>query len=414
MINYKIRITRILTSLFLLFLLSGSLSAQTNSYEDTLRRVKSSSFAEHFIHRIGVEGRIGYIFPTNPFMKGSNNGLEDLRTSFSGQLKYSFQVRPHTVADRAYTGAYQGLGIGYFDFGNRKELGNPLALYLFQGGRIVRFSPRLSLNYEWNFGISLGWKPYSSITNPNNLVMGSKANAYLDTSFYLNWILSPKFDFVLGAAGNHFSNGNTRYPNSGLNTIECKIGLIYHFNRTKEDLERSWQEVLVPSFPQHISYDLTLFGSWRKKAVFVPEGQIPAPGTYAVAGFSFAPMYNIGYKFRAGISLDGIYDHSANIKSLPDEEYAFTVPSFNKQIALGLAARGEYVMPYFTIGIGLGRNILHAGGDLKSFYQILALKIDVSRNSYLHIGYNLRDFHEPNYLMLGIGYRFNNKRPKLF
>lgn len=51
---------------------------------------------------------------------------------------------------------------------------------------------------------------------------------------------------------------------------------------------------------------------------------------------------------------------------------------------------------------------------MKSFYQILALKIDVTRNSYLHIGYNLREFHEPNYLMLGIGYRFNNKRPKLF
>ena len=68
----------------------------------------------------------------------------------------------------------------------------------------------------------------------------------------------------------------------------------------------------------------------------------------------------------------------------------------------------------FTVGIGLGANILHGGGDMKSFYQILALKIDVTRNSYLHIGYNLREFHEPNYLMLGIGYRFNNKRPKLF
>jgi len=83
-------------------------------------------------------------------------------------------------------------------------------------------------------------------------------------------------------------------------------------------------------------------------------------------------------------------------------------------MALGLSARGEFAMPYFTVGIGLGTNVLHGGGDLKSFYQVLALKIDVTRNSYLHIGYNLREFHEPNYLMLGIGYRFNNKRPALF
>mgnify|MGYP006913773781 CR=1 FL=1 len=30
-------------------------------------------------------------------------------------------------------------------------------------------------------------------------------------------------------------------------------------------------------------------------------------------------------------------------------------------------------MPYFTIGIGLGRNILHKGGDMDYFYQTLAL-----------------------------------------
>ena len=71
-------------------------------------------------------------------------------------------------------------------------------------------------------------------------------------------------------------------------------------------------------------------------------------------------------------------------------------------------------MPYFTVGIGLGANVLHGGGDMNTFYQILALKIDVWRNSYLHIGYSLSEFHDPNYLMLGIGYRFNNKRPKLF
>lgn len=102
------------------------------------------------------------------------------------------------------------------------------------------------------------------------------------------------------------------------------------------------------------------------------------------------------------------------MKESYEEENGFYTPPAKKQMALGLSARGEFVMPYFTVGIGLGANVLHGGGNMKSFYQILALKIDVTRNSYLHIGYNLREFHEPNYLMLGIGYRFNNKRPKLF
>lgn len=365
------------------------------------------------IHRIGIEGNGGYIFPTNRFLKGQNYYGKKMEGNYSAHLKYSVQFRPHTAASRAYAGAYQGIGLGYFDFGNRRELGTPLAFYLFQGGRMAQLSPRLSLNYEWNFGVSTGWKSYHRVNNPNQKALGSPANAYLNLNFYLNWVLSPMFDLTVGAAGSHFSNGNTRYPNSGLNTVDCKVGLVCNFNRKAGERAKPGQRPAVPPFLRHASYDLTLFGSWRKKAVRVPEGLIAVPGTYPVWGFSFAPMYNFGYRFRAGVSLDGVYDGSANISSeSADSEFSF--PPFGEKISLGLSARGELVMPYFTVGIGFGGNILHGGGELKSFYQILALKIDVWRNAYLHVGYNLRDFHEPSYLMLGIGYRFHDKRPKLF
>ena len=72
------------------------------------------------------------------------------------------------------------------------------------------------------------------------------------------------------------------------------------------------------------------------------SGQVPAPGTYNVFGFSFAPMYNFGYKFRAGVALDGVYDHSANMKESYEEENGFYTPPAKKQMALGLSARGEF------------------------------------------------------------------------
>lgn len=392
----------------------GTLYAQTKAAGDYPHNAPDrASFAKRFIHRLEVEGRTGYIFPTNPFLKGENSLMRRMETAYAGHLKYSFQLRPHTAASQAYIGAYQGIGLGCFNFGNRQELGNPLAVYLFQGGSIARLSRRLSLNYEWNFGVSWGWKPYDEADNPLNKVIGSPANAYLNVNLYLNWALSPLLDFTLGVSGNHFSNGNTRYPNSGLNTTGCKIGLIYNFNRKADETAGLRTHPAVPPFPRHVSYDLTLFGSWRKKAVNVPGGQVPAPDTYPVFGFGLAPMYNFGYKFRAGVSLDGIYDGSANIRTCDDTE-EFLMPRADKRLALGLSARGELVMPCFTVGIGLGANVLHGGGDMNTSYQILALKIDAWRNSYLHIGYSLSAFHAPNCLMLGIGYRFNNKRPILF
>ena len=88
------------------------------------------------------------------------------------------------------------------------------------------------------------------------------------------------------------------------------------------------------------------------------------------------------------------------------------VPGIQNQLALGLSGRAEYVMPFFTIGVGLGTNVL-GRGDLRGLYQVFALKINVTRSSFLHIGYNLQDFQTPNYLMLGLGFRFNNKYPKV-
>ena len=125
-----------------------------------------------FIHLLGAEFRPGYVFPTNSFLAGRNARQTPVRKACATHLKYAFQFSSQSLADRIWGGAYQGVGIGYYHFGNVGELGNPLALYLFQGARIVTFSSRMSLNYEWNFGLSLGWKPYDRECNAYNVMIG--------------------------------------------------------------------------------------------------------------------------------------------------------------------------------------------------------------------------------------------------
>ncbi|MGV8095856.1 MAG: acyloxyacyl hydrolase [Mangrovibacterium sp.] len=376
--------------------------------------VDSFLLSRRLFHRVGVEIRPDYIFPTNSFLRGDNNAWEPIRNASSVHLKYSFQYHPYTNTGRIYRDAYQGIGLACYTFEERKQLGNPIAIYLFQGARIKRFSPRLSLNYEWNFGLSFGWKPYDYEDNYYNIMIGSKINAYLNTDLYLNWMLSRQFDLTGGITLSHFSNGNTKFPNAGLNTTGLNLGLVYNLDRRNYSLSNPFSHSLIPEFPRHISYDLVFFGSWRRKGVVFGDGQVASPDAYTVLGFNFAPMYNFGYKLRAGVSVDGIYDGSANVYT---EDYIvgahqeFFKPSLSKQLALGISGRGEYVMPYFTVGIGMGVNVLHGGGDLKAFYQMVALKIEVTRNSFIHIGYNLKDFHDPNFLMLGIGFHFNNKYP---
>ena len=146
-----------------------------------------------------------------------------------------------------------------------------------------------------------------------------------------------------------------------------------------------------------VGYVISIFAGKVDLSLIMSGGLISLPHL-----LPFAPEFHPGAILSACIiflvsAAETIGDTSALVSGGLNREIT------GKEISGSLACDG-----------GLGANVLHGGGDMKSFYQILALKIDVTRNSYLHIGYNLREFHEPNYLMLGIGYRFNNKRPKLF
>ena len=376
----------------------------------------SDTPARRFLHSLSAEFRPEYIFPTNSFLKTANRTGKPIDLSLSGHFRYAFQFRPGSVPDRIYGGAYQGLGIACYDFQRPGEIGNPVAFYLFQGARIARLAPRISFDYEWNFGLSFGWKPYDRETNPLNMMMGSKINAYLNVDFLFRWQIMREVDLTAGLVLTHFSNGNTKFPNAGLNSLGARAGLTCHFGRTAPEIAPRNSS---SAFPRHMSYDLVLFGSWRRRGIEVGDKQYAAPDAYTVVGFNFAPMYNFGYKFRAGVALDGVYDGSANVipANTPVEigstpEIETVDPGFDRQIALGVSARAEFVMPYFQIGIGLGANVLHKGGDLNAFYQMLTLKVAVTRSSFIHIGYSLRDFHLPNFLMLGAGYRFNNKYPR--
>lgn len=372
-----------------------------------------------FVHGLSAEARPEYIFPTNPFLRGDNPERRLINSSFSAHLKYSLRYSPGTPADRIYGSVYQGIGLGRYTFGEPEQLGDPMAFYLFQGAHIVRFCRWLSFDYEWNFGLSSGWKPYQEQYNPANKMVGSKINAYINTNFYLRWMLSPRFSLTSGVTLSHFSNGNTSFPNAGLNTIGLKVGLDYNFYR-KADLlsEATASQAPLPAFRRHVSYDFVVFGSWRRKGINAQEGQMPSPEAYPVFGVNFAPMYNLGYKLRLGISLDGVYDGSANIYTENTytgdgiDKSEIIRPELRKQFAVGFSGRVEYVMPFFTVGVGMGTNVI-GQGDLRDLYQLLTLKIALTRDSFLHVGYNLQNFRNPNFLMLGIGFRFNNKYPSL-
>lgn len=364
------------------------------------------------VSRVGVDMRYGWVPPTNSYIRGGNHLNRTIIANAAAHLRYDFSFTDATAFGRVYPGTYQGVGVGANTFFQSSLLGTPVAVYVFQGAPVFRFSSRLWLGYEWNFGASFGWKKYDETDNDQNMVIGSSANAYINVSFLINYRLSGRWRLWCGVDGSHYSNGNTSWPNAGGNTIGARIGISYALGNESASCGRvapSATELMEYESPLW-SYDLMAYGAARKRVVSCGGDPSLVPGNFGVAGIQFAPMRRFNRFFRAGVSADIQYDESSNLSShwvngTYDDDIKFYRPGFIKQVSVGLSARAELNMPIFSVNVGFGRNLI-GPADSRKFYQLLALKTFVTRHLFLHTGYQLSNFKDPNNLMIGVGYRF--------
>lgn len=107
---------------------------------------------------------------------------------------------------------------------------------------------------------------FDAESNPFNRVVGSKVNAYIHLEFLLNWRLDAQTGLRAGIAATHFSNGNTGYPNAGVNTVGASVGITRYFGGSeKTECACTFRR---PAFKPYLSYDLIVYGSTRKRGCF--------------------------------------------------------------------------------------------------------------------------------------------------
>ncbi len=367
----------------------------------------------NFASRFELNLRPGYAFNSNSvLMERLEEDGTETHGVFSTHLKYSF-MRP----SKGRTGSvYQGIGLSYTTFGQTNGVGSPLGVYVFQGAPIYCFSNKLSVDYEWNFGATFGWHPTGQDEDiKSNLIVGSKVNAYLNLGFKLNYAISNGWGISAGVDLSHYSNGNTSWPNPGVNTIGGTIGLVYVPGGGNLKLRSPFAG--EDDFKSGISYDVMVYGAWRKAyfpaedGAFTVEGEKALlPGHFGVAGLTFAPMWDVHPVFRTGLSLDLQWGENTGLSRyhVPDtygEDAKFYRPPFFRQLSAGLSARAELVMPIFSLNVGIGYGLL-GPGETKRLYQVAALKTYVTKNLFINVGYRLYEFQHPSNLMLGCGYTF--------
>lgn len=326
-----------------------------------------------YVHRIEADVVPSAVIHNNDYLRGNNPDHTSINSSTTLRLKYTLQQSksPTDVA------AYCGVGVGMLL--TNKQLGSPFLAYIVQGAPIVNITKRISLNYEFNVGAAIGWKPYEAQVNETNYVLGSETMFYIGTDVFFRFILSRHWDFNLGYGYAHSSNANLEMPNEGLNTRGGRISLAYYFNRNEQTGNASVFSADPVTDGHRWVTDIVAFGGWKKTSLVNPE-------TYGVAGISVSPTYRINSAIAAGPSLELIHDNS-----------------INPQVSVGLQARAELTMPILRASAGFGHHVV---GGMNSFYETLAMKVDLSKHFFINIGYIIYNYNYTNNLMLGLGIRY--------
>ncbi len=361
--------------------------------------------------KVAVDVGAGHVLPTHTFILGENMSETPVRQSVFSHVKYGFHFRPETEFGRLFPNTYQGIGLSYQTFFNNEELGSPISLYVFQHSRLASFSERLSLDYEWNFGMATNWVPYDILRNPYNKLVSTKVTAYINAGVMLNWSMARNWNLTAGVGLTHYSNGNTSFPNYGINDLGFRTSVIRSFG--PERAENPAPSKSTETFERHWTYDFVLYGAWRSKTFIYKGKRYIFPDAFGVFALNVNPLYNINKSLRVGPSLDLMVDNSANIQDHLTNlnRFLYRTPPFDERFHAGISARAELVRPIFSANFGVGATVLGKGEDSPGkMYYILALKTSLSEKLFLHVGCQFYSFDNPRCLMLGFGYRLNKNK----
>lgn len=128
------------------------------------------------------------------------------------------------------------------NLGNNDVLGSSFAIFPTVGGK-KEITKSFSIYYDFGGGLAYFNKPFSSISNAGNIVIGSRVTAIATGNMGFQYGISDNLLLKFGGAFRHYSNGHIKVPNVGGNLIYFSGGLNYHFSPVAEVYTHEEREI---------------------------------------------------------------------------------------------------------------------------------------------------------------------------
>ncbi len=333
--------------------------------------------------------------------------LEDLGLYRSISLKYHVETVGKKPWEEVYGYSSLGFGISLFDFFTPNATGYPFSVYGFINPNIYKYK-RFSFNGLVSLGMSFNWKHYGYFNLDNNAISLSRS-VYIELGAEANYHLSDKLILSIGGLVGHFSNGATRRPNQGINTMGLQYSIKYLLNEKKQPLIHHTIEPFKANSHFLISAHFGTQNFQVDSLSNLVEDKYKGINfvMWGITGEYQRQVTNYS-KFGFGINIldDGSVGATYIVEDSGIEE-AKILP-IHQRLKISIFPSYELVLHKFGIivqpGLYIVKNSL--AKDVPVFYQRIGARFNVHKNLFCGVSLRAFSFSSSNFIEYNAGYRF--------
>ncbi len=327
------------------------------------------------------------------------------KTTTAISVEYGWQMLGGKAWHQTAKYPRMGLGAQYMHIMNRDEMGHPFSIYGFYDGNYLRLK-----NFEFTnrlaVGLAYGFTTYNAEDAMPNDIASTKFNLYVEMGAGFSKRLNDYLFIEPGLRLVHFSNGNTKEPQKGLNITSYKIGLRSVLGRPYTD------PIKIPIEKCEHRHELIAFVGMAPRQLDYSDNNDLYHETYdmnfLMANLHLGYYYEVTHRMKLGGGLDFIYDGTNG-----QQELALTrIPTkdaipFNDKIGLSIFVGGESVIDRFSIVAALGYMVAQTEfiGSSPAFEQRLGVKYHFYKNVFAGLNVRAYRFRAAEAMELNIGVR---------
>jgi len=229
-----------------------------------------------------------------------------------------------------------GYSLQYVKF-SHSDLGQVLNLSYFIEPFLID-KPKFSLRLRAAGGLNYGSKPWNAGSNPINYTYSWLFNGYLGLGLHAHLAINTKQAVLASVSYGHFSNGNTRNPNFGLNYPYIGIG----YERQLVQQKRAFGKVLT--YPQKWRVDMGVSISNK-----------------SLSDYKHLRFWTYGLMLNASYRTSNLHAWTLGVEAFKDESMDFALKRHNIYYAntfdvrlLGLLAGHEFLFNRMIFSQQLG------------------------------------------------------------